>query len=108
MGCDCVHVQVWVLVHAGFCHCVLHLVKQAVDRFNALTVTAFVTPGNARFLMLHDGKPDDAIKASLRLCVQALFLCRGFSLVLCQLVVLLTLAHRGQGCVSDKLAALQL
>lgn len=38
----------------------LHL--KTVDRFNVLSVTAFVTPGNARFLMLHDGKSDDAIK----------------------------------------------
>lgn len=37
--------------------------KQAVDRFNNLTVTAFVTPGNARFLLLHDGRGDDSIKA---------------------------------------------
>jgi hypothetical protein len=33
-----------------------------VDRFNNLFVTAYVTPGNARFLLLHDGKSDDAIR----------------------------------------------
>lgn len=38
----------------------LHL--KAVDRFNNLVVTAFVTPGCARFLLLHDGRNDDAIK----------------------------------------------
>lgn len=37
-------------------------VMQAVDRFNNLVVTAFVTPGCARFLLLHDGRNDDAIK----------------------------------------------
>lgn len=36
---------------------------QIVDRFNGLNVTAFVTPGNTRFLMLHDGRNDDAIRA---------------------------------------------
>ncbi len=40
----------------------LHHHLQTVDRFNALSVTAFVTPGNARLLMLHDGKSDDSIK----------------------------------------------
>jgi hypothetical protein len=34
-----------------------------VDRFNNLFVTALVTPGNARFLLLHDGKSDDSIRA---------------------------------------------
>eukprot|EP00775_Hariotina_reticulata_P002493 gene2493-2796_t len=38
----------------------LHL--KTVDRFNNLFVTAYVTPGNARFLLLHDGKNDDAIR----------------------------------------------
>ena len=35
---------------------------QVVDRFNNLLVTAFASPGNARFLLLHDGRSDDAIK----------------------------------------------
>lgn len=39
------------------------LCTQAVDKFNALTVTAFVTPGSARFLLLHDGRNDDSIKS---------------------------------------------
>jgi hypothetical protein len=34
-----------------------------VDRFNNLFVTAFVTPGNTRLLLLHDGKADDSIRA---------------------------------------------
>jgi hypothetical protein len=34
-----------------------------VDRFNNLFVTAYVTPGNARFLLLHEGKNDDAIRS---------------------------------------------
>ncbi len=34
-----------------------------VDRFNGLNVTAFVTAGNTRFLMLHDGRSDDAIRS---------------------------------------------
>mmetsp|Transcript_6657 Transcript_6657/g.11333 ORF Transcript_6657/g.11333 Transcript_6657/m.11333 type:complete len:138 (-) Transcript_6657:313-726(-) len=38
----------------------LHL--KTVDRFNALSVTAFVTPGSARFLLLHDGRSDDGIR----------------------------------------------
>lgn len=36
---------------------------QTVDRFNNLFVTAYVTPGNARFLLLHEGKNDDAIRS---------------------------------------------
>lgn len=36
---------------------------QTVDRFNNLLVTAFATPGNARFLLLHDGRNDDSIKS---------------------------------------------
>jgi len=39
------------------------LLLQAVDRFNNLVVTAYVTPGNARFLLLHDGRNDDNIRA---------------------------------------------
>jgi hypothetical protein len=35
---------------------------KTVDRFNSLSVTAFVTPGCARFLMLHDGKGDDSLR----------------------------------------------
>jgi hypothetical protein len=34
-----------------------------VDRFNNLFVTAYVTPGNARFLLLHEGKNDDSIRS---------------------------------------------
>lgn len=36
---------------------------QTVDRFNNLFVSAFVTPGGARLLLLHDGRGDDAIRA---------------------------------------------
>lgn len=35
---------------------------QTVDRFNNLFVTAYVTPGSARLLLLHDGKADDSIR----------------------------------------------
>jgi hypothetical protein len=34
-----------------------------VDRFNNLQVTAYVTAGGTRFLLLHDGKNDDSIRA---------------------------------------------
>lgn len=36
--------------------------QQTVDRFNNLLVSAYVTPSGARFLLLHDGKSDDAIR----------------------------------------------
>lgn len=39
----------------------LHL--KTVDRFNNLFVSAFVTPGGARLLLLHDGRSDDAVRA---------------------------------------------
>lgn len=38
----------------------LHL--KSVDKFNNLFVTAFATPGSAKFLLLHEGKNDDSIK----------------------------------------------
>ena len=35
-----------------------------VDRFNALSVSGYVTPGGARMLLLHDGRPaDDAVRS---------------------------------------------
>jgi hypothetical protein len=36
---------------------------QTVDRFNNLFVSAFVTPGGARLLLLHDGRGDDGVRA---------------------------------------------
>ncbi|KIY97195.1 Trafficking protein particle complex subunit 2, partial [Monoraphidium neglectum] len=39
----------------------LHL--KTVDRFNNLLVSAFVTPGGARLLLLHDGRGDDVVRA---------------------------------------------
>eukprot|EP00803_Ostreobium_quekettii_P005537 evm.model.scf_137.4 EVM.evm.TU.scf_137.4 scf_137:39349-39777(+) len=38
----------------------LHL--KTVDRFNNQYVSAFVTPSNVRFLLLHDGRGDDVIR----------------------------------------------
>lgn len=35
---------------------------QTIDRFNNLLVTAFVTPGSTRFLLLHDGRHDEGIR----------------------------------------------
>lgn len=34
-----------------------------VDRFNSLQVSAYAAAGPARFLLLHDGRPDDGVKA---------------------------------------------
>ncbi|PNH10033.1 Trafficking protein particle complex subunit 2 [Tetrabaena socialis] len=51
---DSVDEQMWLTKEA-------HL--KVVDRFNGLNVTAFVTAGNTRFLMLHDGRSDDALRA---------------------------------------------
>lgn len=38
------------------------LYLKSVDRFNALTVSAFVTPSDVRFLLLHDGRHEEAVK----------------------------------------------
>jgi trafficking protein particle complex subunit 2 len=43
----------WHSAQRGDCH------LRAVDRFNALCVSAYVTPGGARMLLLHDGRPQD-------------------------------------------------
>ncbi|KAI0313819.1 transport protein particle complex subunit [Amylostereum chailletii] len=36
---------------------------KAVDKFNEWTVSAFVTPGNTKFVLLHEGKNDDGIRS---------------------------------------------
>lgn len=36
---------------------------KGVDKFNEWTVSAFVTPGNVKLLLLHEGKNDDGIKS---------------------------------------------
>jgi len=38
----------------------------AVDRFNALTVSAYASPSRLRLLLLHDGRPDDVVRGFFR------------------------------------------
>ncbi|KAJ8086348.1 TRAPP subunit [Marasmius tenuissimus] len=36
---------------------------KTVDKFNEWTVSAFITPGNSKFLLLHEGKNDEGIRS---------------------------------------------
>lgn len=36
---------------------------KSVDKFNEWTISAFITPGNTKFVLLHEGKNDDGIKS---------------------------------------------
>ncbi|KAI9501986.1 TRAPP subunit [Coemansia spiralis] len=41
---------------------------KAVDRYNDWTVSAYVTPSNARFMLLHEAKPEDPIRSFFAAC----------------------------------------
>ncbi|KAG7448984.1 transport protein particle complex subunit [Guyanagaster necrorhizus] len=36
---------------------------KSVDKFNEWTISAFITPGNTKFVLLHESKNDDGIKS---------------------------------------------
>ncbi|KAI6047377.1 Sedlin [Pisolithus marmoratus] len=36
---------------------------KSVDRFNEWTISAFITPGNVKFILLHEAKNDEGIRA---------------------------------------------
>ncbi|KAJ1666325.1 TRAPP subunit [Coemansia sp. RSA 1813] len=41
---------------------------KSVDRYNDWTVSAYVTPSNARLMLLHETKSEDAIKSFFAAC----------------------------------------
>jgi len=43
-----------------------------VDRFNALQVSAYATPGSLKLLLLHDGRPDDVVRGFFKEVHEAL------------------------------------
>ncbi|KAI6134908.1 Sedlin [Pisolithus croceorrhizus] len=40
-----------------------HVVSKAVDKFNEWTISAFITPGNVKLILLHEAKNDEGIRA---------------------------------------------
>merc|ERR1711916_95808 len=55
------HASLDVVDAAKWSTTAMHL--RAVDAYKALTVSAFVTVGGCRFLLLHDGRSEDSIKS---------------------------------------------
>ena len=51
---DCVDIAMWATTNTYL---------KVVERHNDQLVSAYVTPGGARFLVLHDARSDDGVRA---------------------------------------------
>ncbi|XP_022761590.1 trafficking protein particle complex subunit 2-like isoform X2 [Durio zibethinus] len=62
------YMQLWIsfkTLHGPLVRCEFYFSRflKAIDRFNDLVVSVYVTAGHTRFMLLHDSRNDDGIKS---------------------------------------------